>query len=315
MLKHLVAPLVRVTAVMTNTAEKCCVGQVEIPKEAVCCNGIRERGSVQYTVFLYPCIKRVMVGVCRIVTVITLADAHDPLVSHGSNRHKVVFLREIYVRSSDEMGFIGFHRGKLPNGHLLRVCGQTAAKTEFRVVSENEPAGSNALRLRVETLLKALHQSFVIVLHAEVNFVHDRKRRNLIHRSVQPGSAGLDRKAAFRIGSDIKIQITGLPKSQEIHIRAFQPADIVQVFKFLLGKAKPAIRLNLLLNLLHHLIRKMHIRIPALKRPRCLIIAELVIDGLPHRKLVKVGLQKGIHNLLEFHFDILQNRFFLKRYL
>jgi hypothetical protein len=84
----------------------------------------------------------------------------------------------------------------------------------------------------------------------------------------------------------------------------------MQVLKFLLVKPKVAVCKDLVLDLLHHLGRKMHIRIPAFERPGRLIVAELMVDRLSHGEFVKVGLQKGIDNSVEFHREILLNDIF-----
>ena len=87
-----------------------------------------------------------------------------------------------------------------------------------------------------------------------------------------------------------KIVKSWLPQPQEINIRTPEPLDVIKILKLILIKPQVTVHPDLVTYLLDHPGREMHILIPALEGPCCLIITELMIDGLPHRKLIHIRL-------------------------
>ena len=139
----------------------------------------------------------------------------------------------------------------------------------------------------------------MVISHLKIHFVDDRKKRDLIHRGVEPCSSRLDRQTARIVRAEGKVRVARLPQPKEVNIGSLDPADILKIRQLILVEPKVAVQLHLALDLLHHLRCEEHILVAAFERPGRLVVTELVINPLSHRELISIRLQQTVHD--SFH--------------
>lgn len=302
---HLLAPLIRVTAVVTYATEQGCIFQLEVLKEAISGDSISQGDTVQYSIFFSPCLQRIPVGVCRIVLMVSLANAHNPFMSHRTHGSHTVLLGEVHIGCADTHGIVvqGIVLTENLDRQVLCLSRKTATKAKFAEHTDVVSAVNESCYLSDQLFREGSEQLVIVVVHAEVDLVYNTKHRNFVHRSVQPSSLGFDSESALCILGDFEVLITRLPKAKEIHIGTTNPLDSVKICQFVLSETQFAVFLQLMLDFFHHLFGELHVLVAALEGPGGLVAWKLMINGLAHAEFVHIGFQKTGDD--RFHVEIL----------
>ena len=123
----LVAPHIRVAAVVAQTVEQFGEIQVEIAQERIHAHHIGQRNAQIAAVFVHPCLQSGCLEIAQ--THIQRLKSLQKFMRHRANRREIEFFRQIHVAGAAK--HIGCRLGKCFH-HMLLPCQRvTAARTEI----------------------------------------------------------------------------------------------------------------------------------------------------------------------------------------
>jgi len=209
-------------------------------------------------------------------------------VCHRADGSEVVFLGEIDIGGSDELGKTDFI-GKGLDDILLPVEGETAASSEIRepevlVVSDHGDLGREGFLRRVHVHDHPL----------EINLIHNGEDGNLEENGEEPVALGYDGKMSVveARGDMLTVEAEVL---EEIGIVLLDEADGSEIGDLVIREAKRAEMVDFLVDPGEH-FRSENVPVPALELASDIRRGELVQDTLHHGKFIFVGIKQRIDN-------------------
>ena len=131
----------------------------------------------------------------------------------------------------------------------------------------------------------------IIILHAEIYFVHNFKKINLELHYAEQRSFNLNIKRTIWITVTCYISTHWMPQTEEFNIVGLNERDGIKVVEFFFGESKCAEVVNLSVNFFHHFRSEYNTFVTTFEEVCAVEVGVSMKHDHIHIKLVKISIQ------------------------